>query len=211
MSEELNQEAKDLSLDEEKDVTVLDSREEFNVKHPLNSKWTLWYTKPAVDSSESWSDLLKPVVAFDTVEEFWGIFNSIPKADELPLKSDYHLFRENIKPEWEDPANSKGGRFSFQFKGKRLEHGINEIWTRALLSVIGETIEDDQNEVNGVVLNVRKVGYRVCLWTKSCDRAALVPIGERLKKILMLREGESVEFISHKDSNDRGAKPAFYV
>ena len=50
--------------------TVLSDSAHFDVKHPLNTKWTLWYTKPAVDKSESWSDLLRPVTSFQTVEDF---------------------------------------------------------------------------------------------------------------------------------------------
>ncbi|ODV86886.1 hypothetical protein CANARDRAFT_27248 [[Candida] arabinofermentans NRRL YB-2248] len=215
MSEELNQAAKDLSLDEKKDdVTILESKEEFNVKHPLNSKWTLWYTKPAVDQSESWSDLLKPVVTFDTVEEFWGIYNSIPKVSDLPIKSDYHLFREQIKPEWEDSANSNGGKWTFQFRSKFMEANnidINQIWTRALLSVIGETIEDDENEVNGVVVNVRKGTYKVCLWTKSCKEQPLKSIGERFKKVLMLKADSLIEFTSHKESTNSHSRPKFII
>ncbi|TID30695.1 hypothetical protein CANINC_000611 [Pichia inconspicua] len=207
-TEELNTATKDLSLDEQKDTTVLENSEEFNVKHPLNSKWTLWYTKPPVDANESWADLLKPVVTFNTVEEFWGIFHAIPNVNELPLKSDYHLFRGDIKPEWEDAANAKGGKWFCQFKGKRED--LNELWTRTLLSVIGETIENadgDVNEVNGVVFNVRKGNVKIGLWTKSCDETKLRAIGEVFKKVLKLEDDEKIEFLSHKDSVNRGAKP----
>ncbi|CCH43451.1 Eukaryotic translation initiation factor 4E [Wickerhamomyces ciferrii] len=224
MSEELNKATENLSLDAQAPATeapatetstdnaqstVLDSKKEFNVKHPLNSKWTLWYTKPANNPKESWSDLLKPVITFSSVEEFWGIFNSIPQAGELPLKADYHLFRENIKPEWEDPENSKGGKWNFQFKNKDIN--INELWLRTLLSVIGETIEDDDNEVNGAVLNVRKVAIRISLWTKSSDRAKLFPIGMKFRKVLKLSDADSLEFLSHKDADNRSAKPLLTV
>ena len=147
----------------------------------MNGKWTLWYTKPSVDKSESWADLLKSVVTFSTVEEFWGIYNAIPNASDLPLKSDYHLFREGIKPEWEDVQNSKGGKWSYQFKEKK-KIDINELWLRALLSAIGETLEEEENELNGIVLNVRRVFYRVGLWTKSCEREKLEPIGRQFKR-----------------------------
>jgi translation initiation factor 4E len=29
-----------------KPVTVFHDKENFNVKHPLQNKWTLWFTKP---------------------------------------------------------------------------------------------------------------------------------------------------------------------
>lgn len=205
MSEELAQKTEELSLDSK---TVFDSKEEFNAKHPLNSRWTLWYTKPQTNKSENWHDLLKPVITFSSVEEFWGIYNSIPPANQLPLKSDYHLFKEGIRPEWEDEANSKGGKWQFSFN-KKLEVNpiINDLWLRGLLAVIGETIEDEENEVNGIVLNIRKQAYRVGIWTKDCDESKLKTVGERLKKVLQLNDEQKVEFISHDASNTRGAEP----
>jgi len=225
MSEELNKATENLSLGSEagateaaavavaapgEETTVLSNKEEFNVKHPLNSQWTLWYTKPPSDSKESWADLLKPVISFSSVEEFWGIFNSIPQASDLPLKADYHLFRENIRPEWEDSLNSEGGKWVFQFKDRKNVN-INEIWLRTLLSVIGETIEDDENEVNGAVLNVRKFAYRVSLWTKSTDRSKLLNIGLKFRKVLKLGDNDTLEFTSHKDGDNRNSKPILSI
>lgn len=204
-TEELTNATQNLALDEKKDVTALENQEEFNVKHPLNSKWTLWYTKPPVDSNESWADLLKPVVSFNTVEEFWGIFHAIPKVNELPVKSDYHLFRDDIKPEWEDEKNANGGKWFCQFKNKKED--LNELWTRTLLSVIGETIEQDDTEVNGVVFNVRKGNVKIGLWAKSCDETKLRAIGETFKRVLKLSDEGKIEFICHKDSDSRSAKP----
>lgn len=219
MSEELNKATESLSLasdspavatDANVDETTVLSNKEFTAKHPLHSEWTLWYTKPQTDSKESWADLLKPVIDFSTVEEFWGIFNSIPQASDLPLKADYHLFRKGIKPEWEDSANSDGGKWSFQFKDKKGTN-INELWLRTLLSVIGETVEDEENEVNGAVLNVRKFAFRVALWTKSTDRSKLFNIGLKFRKVLKLNDADPIEFIGHKDSESKNSKPIMTI
>lgn len=75
------------------------------------------------------------------------------------------------------------------------------------MAVIGETIEDDENEVNGIVLNIRKQAYRVGIWTKDCDESKLKTVGERLKKVLQLKDEQKVEFMSHDASNTRGAEP----
>ncbi|WLF78620.1 eukaryotic translation initiation factor 4E [Lodderomyces elongisporus] len=210
MSEELTKKTEDLSLDskqESAEKTVFDSKEEFTAKHPLNHRWTLWYTKPQTNKSENWHDLLKPVIAFSSVEEFWGIYNSIPSANQIPLKSDYHLFKEGIRPEWEDEANAKGGKWQHAFSKKEGNPIINDLWLRGLLAVIGETIEDDEDEVNGIVINVRKQVYRIGIWTKDCDESKLRTVGERLKKILQLKDDQRVEFISHNASNQKGAEP----
>lgn len=206
MSEELTNKTEELSL--ENNDTVLSNKEEFTAKHPLNNKWTLWYTKPQVARNENWHDLLKPVITFSSVEEFWGIYNLIPPANQLPLKSDYHLFKEGIKPEWEDEKNSKGGRWQYAFTNKReVTSVINDLWLRGLLSVIGETIEDDEDEVNGIVLNIRKQAIRIGIWTKDCDEVKLKTVGERLRKVLRLSEDQKIDFMSHDDSNKKGSEP----
>ena len=45
---------------------------------------------------------------------------------------------------------------------------INDLWLEVCWQLLGETIEDE-NEVNGIVLNIRKQAYRVGIWTKDCD------------------------------------------
>lgn len=65
--------------DGEKVVTVFDDPSNFNVKHQLQHTWTLWFTKPP-SGKQDWSELLKEVISFDSVEEFWGIYVSITTA-----------------------------------------------------------------------------------------------------------------------------------
>jgi translation initiation factor 4E len=117
-------------------LTVFHDPKNFTVKHPLMNTWTLWFTKTpsATGPKEHWADLLKEVITFDSVEEFWGycfhiqlmrIFNNIAKTSEIPLKSDYALFKKGVRPEWEDAANKEGGKWSYQFKRNA---GIDELW-----------------------------------------------------------------------------------
>lgn len=54
-------------------VTVFDDPSNFNVKHQLQHTWTLWFTKPP-SGKQDWNELLKEVISFDSVEEFWGIY-----------------------------------------------------------------------------------------------------------------------------------------
>src|SRR2546423_7377181 len=55
-------------------LTVFHDPKNFTVKHPLMNAWTLWFTKTpsATGPKEHWADLLKEVITFDSVEEFWG-------------------------------------------------------------------------------------------------------------------------------------------
>ena len=228
-------------------VTVFDDLANFNVKHQLQHTWTLWFTKPP-SGKQDWADLLKEVISFESVEEFWGIYvsltlhshfpefanyvkqtnnitqNNITPASELAQKSDYHLFKKGVRPEWEDQQNKHGGRWSYTFKGGNKAN--DETWLNIMLAAIGEMLEDEQdNEVMGVVVNIRKGFWRVGLWTrtagqppkgKNVDPAAdkdeprkrLERIGKKFKDILQLGPGEQVEFAGHADSAHSGSSRA---
>merc|ERR1719337_533800 len=51
------------------------------------------------------------------------------------------IFRDGIRPEWEDPANSSGGHFQFQLKPAIGGGSIDEYWNNLVLGLIGCTIE----------------------------------------------------------------------
>ncbi|KAI4227561.1 MAG: hypothetical protein L6R36_002327 [Xanthoria steineri] len=211
-------------------VTVFHDKDNFNVKHPLMNEWTLWFTKPPSGKDHNWNDLLKEVVTFDSVEEFWGIYNNITPVSELALKSDYHLFKKGVRPEWEDPQNKHGGKWAYQFKDKKAAP-IDELWLHLVLGAIGETLEsgEDDGELMGVVVNVRKGFYRLGLWTKTVgkkiggitgdvaggkDRSEekakeiLMSLGRKFKEVMKLAGGEQVEFSGHTESARAGSTRA---
>ncbi|KAI0799035.1 translation initiation factor eIF 4e-like domain-containing protein [Xylaria sp. FL0933] len=211
-------------------VTVFHDKDNFNVKHPLQNRWTLWFTKPSSGKGDNWNDLLKEVIIFNTVEEFWGIYNNIVPVSELAMKSDYHLFKEGVRPEWEDPQNKHGGKWSYQFKDKR-SIDINELWLQTMMAAIGETLEDeDDGEVMGVVVNVRKAFFRIGVWTRTIGKSIpgrgdgdvsggkgrspekgqkiLLNIGKRFKEILKLPPNENIEFSGHTDAAHSGSTRA---
>jgi translation initiation factor 4E len=91
-----------------------------------------------------------------------------------------------------------------------------------MLAAIGETLEDeDDNEVMGVVVNVRKGFYRIGLWTRSVGaggggkgrpteqgKEVLMKIGRRFKEALALDADEKVEFSGHTDAAHSGSTRA---
>jgi hypothetical protein len=45
---------------------------DFSQKHPLETKWTLWFDNPNGKQKQSqWGQTLRAVYTFDTVEDFW--------------------------------------------------------------------------------------------------------------------------------------------
>lgn len=152
------------------------------------------------------------------------------------MKSDYHLFKEGVRPEWEDIQNKHGGKWSYQFKDKRSV-AIDDVWLHVMLAAIGETLEEENDgEVMGVVVNVRKGFFRVGVWTRTIGKSIpgggdgdvaggkgrptergqeiLKNIGRKFKEVLTIPANEAVEFSGHTDSAHAGstrAKAKFVV
>ncbi|KAG5456904.1 MAG: translation initiation factor eIF 4e-like domain-containing protein, partial [Olpidium bornovanus] len=113
-------------------VTVFSDPVNFNVVHPLHHAWTLWYDNPAQKTAEAlWSQNLKELITFDTVEEFWGVYNNVVLASNLPVGATYHFFKRGIMPMWEDPANEKGGRWTVQYM-RRIGEEVSQQWLNAV-------------------------------------------------------------------------------
>ena len=99
------------------------------------------------------------------------------------------------------------------------------------MGAIGETLEnEDDGEVMGVVVNVRKAFFRVGVWTRTIGKSIpgrgegdvaggkgrsgekgkeiLLSIGRRFKEVLELPASEQVEFSGHTDSAHSGSTRA---
>ncbi|CEP07933.1 hypothetical protein [Parasitella parasitica] len=170
---------------------------DYNVKHPLQNTWTLWFDSPKKGNAQSWADNLKEIIDIDTAEDFWSTLNNVAKVNHAPLNSNYHLFKQNVRPEWEDEANANGGKFSIQFPKNKTGDVINEYWTYLLLAVIGEQLATEE-EICGAVVSVRKSYYRIALWVKTCDdEQKIEEISKQLRATLKLSEDISIDFTPH--------------
>jgi len=89
------------------------------------------------------------------------------------------------------------------------------------LAAIGETLEDDgDNEVMGVVVNVRKGFYRIGLWTRTLGKSkgdgpnggkgkeVLLKIGRNFKEVLKVGPSDTMEFSGHMDAAHAGSTRA---
>ena len=51
------------------------------------------------------------------VEDFWRLYVHLRRpVDDRPTVCDYHVFREGIKPMWEDESNVNGGKWIVRLK-----------------------------------------------------------------------------------------------
>ena len=175
---------------------------ELAVKHPLQCRWALWYLKG--DRSKDWEDCLKCVSVFDTVEDFWSLYNNIQPASGLSWGSDYYLFKEGIKPMWEDPNNVNGGRWLVIVDKHKRALKLDNYWLELMMAIVGEQFDDFGNHICGAVVNVRQKGDKVALWTRDATQDDMnLRIGQTMKSKLEIPDAEPIRYEVHKDSSAR--------
>lgn len=98
-----------------------------------------------------------------TLRKIWyyRLYNNIQSASGLNYGSDYYLFKEGIKPMWEDEINVKGGRWLVVVDKQKRSQLLDRYWLELVLAMIGEQFEDYGDHICGAVLNVRQKGDKV--------------------------------------------------
>ncbi|CAN9083167.1 unnamed protein product [Alternaria alternata] len=124
-----------------------------------------------------------------------NLFSHLKRPSSLPSVSDYHVFKQGIRPVWEDDENKRGGKWIM-----RLKKGVaDRYWEDLLLALVGDQFLDAGEEFCGFVLSVRSGEDVFSIWTKS-DGVKNVKIRDTIRRVLKLPEGTNIVWRSHDDS-----------
>lgn len=171
-------------------------------QHFLESEWVMWEHRAEDKKAKSYEDNMCKVCEMATIEDFWRAFNNIPKPSQIFYDGKtkkkfanrtveaFSLFKKNIKPEWEDPANRLGAEW-FCRKMFPLQQ-LDELWRDLALGMIGETI-DPLDDICGARVVDKSSGtrqvYRLELWFKRKDQS----VADELKKRMNEHLGPAAE------------------
>jgi len=165
--------------------------------HPLRDSWTFWY-RPPISKAHGFIEYehtLHAIASVRTGEEFWEVYAHLKRPSTLPVVSDYHLFKKDIRPIWEDDVNKKGGKWVV-----RMKKGVaDRYWEDLLLALIGDQFGDAGEDVCGAVLSVRNGEDILSIWTRT-DGGRVLKIREIMKHVLNFPPNTRVEFKSHDSS-----------
>ncbi|KAI5289939.1 hypothetical protein KEM54_002840 [Ascosphaera aggregata] len=163
--------------------------------HPLKATWVVWYRPP----TSKYSDYEKSTIALasiSTVESFWAVYSHLKHPSQLPTVSDYHIFRKDIRPVWEDEANKKGGKWIV-----RLKKGVaDRYWEELLLAIVGDQFGDAGDEICGAVLSVRSGEDVLSVWTRIDGGRNIRIRSETMKRLLAFPPDTNIQWKSHDDS-----------
>lgn len=185
------------------DITSSNNNEN---EHLLENKWVLWFRPPGPTHSNSqakvWENSQKLLFEADTVETFWRGFHKLPRITPVhPVHCDYSLFKDGVKPMWEDEFNAMGGRWTYNLERKQANMGnqplsniIEQVWLDVMLCLIGEGFDPYGDKIAGGVCGLRAprnsnkgeaMQAKIHIWTKDAtDVETNTKIGEILKAVL---------------------------
>lgn len=153
--------------------------------------------KPA-EPVHPYENSIKQICSINTVEEFWLTYNFLKRPNDLPNTTDYHFFRDGIKPTWEDPGNARGGKWII-----RLPKGLaSRYWEEIVLAMIGgQFLGVPDGEVCGAVISIRYSEDILGIWNRTAaDRDITERLRDAIKKILQLPPFAPMEYKPHQNS-----------
>ncbi|GEQ68147.1 hypothetical protein JCM33374_g1814 [Metschnikowia sp. JCM 33374] len=131
---------------------------------------------------------VKPIAS---LEQMWMSMSSLKKSHELVNGSELLIFKTGVNPVWEDPINSKGGRWVFRFSHRVNPNSQNNIetqeniqkgrrratlvWERLVLKTLTGSILSGRKEhhdallsdIVGLVLSVRRDEEIISIWNSN--------------------------------------------
>ena len=177
-------------------------------KTKLENKFSFWYRiddiiqyqlqKQALDKKE-YEVQVKKIAEFDTVEEFWSIFQHLRKPDSCRAGIEYFMFKEPIKPMWEDENNKNGGRISIKLR----KDFTTIIWEEMIFVLIGGILPKEmKEEINGIVVTSRKEYNTLQIWFKTYDDLIIVDLEKCIRDILVIPSEVNLEIKQFNKANN---------
>jgi len=170
-------------------------------KTKLKSRYVFWYRisedyiyqnppKTKLDKSE-YENQIKKIAEFETIEDFWAIFQHLRKPDSCRPGIEFQLFRFGVKPIWEDENNKNGGKATIKLR----KDFTTIIWEEMIFSLIGDVLpESIKNEINGIVVASRKDFNKLEIWFKNWSIEKNNIIEKHIRDLLQMPPEVTLEF-----------------
>ena len=193
-------------------TTTFDTNDPNNPKSKLSPKFSFWVriseeminnqlTKTNINTNE-YESQVKKLAEFNSIEEFWKIYQHIKKPDACKAGIDIQLFKNPIKPMWEDEYNKNGGRISLKLR----KDFSTIIWEEILLAIIGDILPKEiSDEINGVLISVKKKYNGLQIWFKNYNKKITLELERCIRDLIQIPQEVPLEikqfFPENKNNN----------
>ena len=188
-------------------------------KTPIEQKFSFWYRisddalinqQPGktLDKKE-YENQVKKIAEFDTIEDFWCIFQHLRKPDSCKPGIEFQMFKNPIMPMWEDENNKNGGKISIKLR----KDYTTIIWEEMIFALIGGVLpEEVKDELNGIVVSSRKEFNVLQIWFGNYSVKIIGEIEQCIRDLLQIPnevELEIKQFFRPKKDFKRNVESEF--
>jgi translation initiation factor 4E len=166
-----------------------------DTQHFLKHSYSFWVRRGQIDMLD-YEKSVKLIYTFNTVEDFWILYDHTIRPSEVSYHCDYHFFKKGIKPLWEDKENVNGGSFVI-----RIPHSnkVSRYWEDLVLALIGGQF-DEEEEITGLVFSTRYQKDLISIWCKSTEAKTTKKIQDAIRRILGLAPHFPIDFKYHNQA-----------
>lgn len=165
--------------------------------------WFSYFKENRMKQVDDYESNIKEIGDFDTAEEFWGYYQHIRRPDFLPKGCEFFLFKQGVRPLWEDSSNKGGGRFVLHIK----KMFANKTWEDILIAFI--IAGADFDKLNGIVINIRSWEVLLSIWMKPLrDEEERNYYRGWIRSSLGMTDNIQIEYKQHPNPDDLKQKAA---
>jgi len=125
----------DSDVENEIDVDKLPPLEVGPGENRLQHTYCLWFSRKGTQrAAADYSKSLHVVGRCASVQQWWSLYSHLIRPTALKPFRELSLFKQGIKPMWEDPANSKGGQWVIRLRKNKIERA----WENVCMAMLGE-------------------------------------------------------------------------
>ena len=147
----------------------------------LSNKFVFWYHINEISADQEYESQIKKLAEFETLEDFWAIFQYLKKPDDCKQAIEFQLFKNQIKPMWEDENNKNGGRIALKLR----KEFSNLVWEELVFAFIGGYFDKEiKDEINGLVINCKKDFNTLQIWIKTYTTEVTSALEKNIREIL---------------------------
>ena len=178
------------------------------LNHPLFTNFTFWFRinetstlNPYKNSINfiDYENQVKKLSTFSTIEDFWKIFQHLKKPDELNIGIEIDLFKNEIKPVWEEEVNKNGGKIALKLN----KNYTSIIWEELIFAFIGGNFPDNiKNEINGILISSKKEFNVLQIWFREYNFKIIKEIQYFIKNLLQIPKEIKLNAVKFFKSNN---------
>ena len=156
-----------------------------NQKTKLSNKYAFWFeisTKTIEQIiNTQYISQIKKISEFETLEDFWAIYQHLTRPDDCIGKTDLHLFKDPIKPIWNDDLNKNGGKLIL----KCNKDYTSIIWEEMILGLLSGKIQKEiYDKINGISFFSKKDYNSIEIWSREYNEAYNKQLGKSIRELI---------------------------